>query len=234
MAGADEARVSRAADVLAAPEQHAALLRTIVEVARAIFGAKAASIMLYDEATDELVFEAVIGAGEQELLGKRIPAGTGVAGWVLASQEPLVIEDVEHDPRFARDVAERSGYVPKGLMAAPLLEGESAIGVLSVLDRPRDAASPLPRWTCSPCSRARLRSRSSSCAGHAARRRSSRAPRRARSASSPRRSSASEAKSAEPPRSTSSRRSRSSCDRIRRSGRSGFGSCLERREAEWQ
>ena len=139
MAGADEARVSRAADVLAAPEQHAALLRTVVEVARAIFGAEAASIMLYDEATDELVFEAVIGAGEQELLGKRIPAETGVAGWVLASQEPLVIEDVEHDPRFARDVAERSGYVPKGLMAAPLLQGESAIGVLSVLDRPRDA-----------------------------------------------------------------------------------------------
>ena len=139
MAGADEARVSRAADVLAAPEQHAALLRTVVEVARAIFGAQAASIMLYDEATNELVFEAVIGAGEQELLGNRIPAGTGVAGWVLASQEPLVIEDVEHDPRFARDVAERSGYVPKGLMAAPLLQGESAIGVLSVLDRPRDA-----------------------------------------------------------------------------------------------
>ena len=139
MAGADEARVSRAADVLGAPGQHAALLRTVVEVARAIFGAKASSVMLYDEAADELVFEAVVGEGEEELLGKRIPAGTGIAGWVLVSQEPLVIEDVAADPRFARDVAERSGYVPKGLMAAPLLQGESAIGVLSVLDRPRDA-----------------------------------------------------------------------------------------------
>jgi GAF domain-containing protein len=139
MAGADEARVSRAADVLGAPSQHAALLRTVVEVARAIFGAKASSVMLYDEAADELVFEAVVGEGEEALLGRRIPAGTGIAGWVLVSQEPLVIEDVAADPRFAHDVAERSGYVPKGLMAAPLLQGESAIGVLSVLDRPRDA-----------------------------------------------------------------------------------------------
>jgi GAF domain-containing protein len=139
MAGADEARVSRAADVLGATDQHAALLRTVVEVARAIFGAQASSIMLYDEATDELVFEAVVGEGEEALLGRRIPAGTGIAGWVLVSQEPLVIEDVAADPRFARDVAQQSGYVPKGLMAAPLLQGESAIGVLSVLDRPRDA-----------------------------------------------------------------------------------------------
>jgi GAF domain-containing protein len=139
MTGADEARVSRAADVLGTPGQHAALLRTVVEVARAIFGAKASSVMLHDEAADELVFEAVVGEGEEDLLGRRIPAGTGIAGWVLVSQEPLVIEDVAADPRFARDVAERSGYVPKGLMAAPLLRGESAIGVLSVLDRPRDA-----------------------------------------------------------------------------------------------
>ena len=41
-----------------------------------------------------------------------------------------------NDPRFASDVAEDTGYVPKGLMAAPLLHEEGALGVLSVLDRP--------------------------------------------------------------------------------------------------
>src|SRR5262249_24176192 len=41
-----------------------------------------------------------------------------------------------NDPRFARDVAERTGYVPKGLMAVPLLHDERALGVLQVLDRP--------------------------------------------------------------------------------------------------
>jgi GAF domain-containing protein len=77
-----------------------------------------------------------VGEGEDTLLGTRFPAGTGIAGWVLATRTPLVLEDVENDPRFARNVAEDTGYVPKGLMAAPLLHDEGALGVLSVLDRP--------------------------------------------------------------------------------------------------
>jgi GAF domain-containing protein len=58
-----------------------------------------------------------------------------VAGWVLATRSPLVIEDVHRDARFAKDVAEGTGYVPQGLMAVPLLHDERALGVLEVLDR---------------------------------------------------------------------------------------------------
>jgi hypothetical protein len=38
---------------------------------------KASSILLLDEETEELVFEAVVGEGEDTLLGTRFPAGTG-------------------------------------------------------------------------------------------------------------------------------------------------------------
>ena len=124
-----------AAAALGSEERFRALLRSVVEVARAIFAAKASSILLLDEASNELVFEAVVGEGEDDLLGRRFPAGTGVAGWVLATRTPLVIEDVARDPRFAKDVAEGTGYVPQGLMAVPLLHDESALGVLEVLDR---------------------------------------------------------------------------------------------------
>jgi GAF domain-containing protein len=124
-----------AAGVLGSEDRFCELLRSVVEVARSIFSAKAASILLLDEAAAELVFEAVVGEGEESLLGTRFPAGTGVAGWVLATRTPLVIEDVERDPRFAKDVAEGTGYVPQGLMAVPLLHDERALGVLEVLDR---------------------------------------------------------------------------------------------------
>ena len=102
-------------------------------------GAKASSILLLDEATNELVFEAVVGEGEESLLGLRFPASQGIAGWVLATRTPLILEDVRDDPRFAGDVAEGTGYVPSGLMAAPLLHDERALGVLEVLDRPERA-----------------------------------------------------------------------------------------------
>jgi GAF domain-containing protein len=113
-----------------------ALLQSVVDVARAIFAAQGATVFLYDADTDELVFEAVSGVGNQ-LVGTRLPSSTGIAGWVLVSGQPLVIEDVAADPRFAREVGEAAGYVPKGLMAVPLLRDDDAVGVLEVLDRPR-------------------------------------------------------------------------------------------------
>jgi GAF domain-containing protein len=128
-------RAAVAAGVVGSEESFGALLAAIVEVARSIFGAKASSILLLDEETEELVFEAVVGEGEDTLLGTRFPAGKGIAGWVLGTRTPLVIEDVQQDPRFAKDVAEDTGYVPEGLMAVPLLHDERALGVLEVLDR---------------------------------------------------------------------------------------------------
>jgi GAF domain-containing protein len=130
-------RAAVAAGVLGSEEAHVALLQSVVDVARAIFRARASSIFLLDEETDELVFEAVSGEGSDRLVGTRFPSSTGIAGWVLVTRQPLVLEDVGSDQRFARDVAEQTGYVPKGLMAVPLLHGERVLGVLEVLDRPQ-------------------------------------------------------------------------------------------------
>jgi GAF domain-containing protein len=126
-----------AAGVVGSEESFRTLLQSVVEVARAIFGAKASSIFLLDEEADELVFEAVAGEGEETLVGKRFPSSTGIAGWVLVTRQPLVIEDVTQDPRFGKEVAESTGYVPRGMMAVPLLHDERALGVLEVLDRPQ-------------------------------------------------------------------------------------------------
>jgi GAF domain-containing protein len=128
-----------AAGVMGADEAHRSLLQATVEVARAIFGARAASVFLLDEEADELVFEAVAGEGEGELLGLRFPAGNGIAGWVLTTRQPLVVDDLSADTRWSRSQAESTGYVPKSMMAVPLLVEERALGVLEVLDRPAES-----------------------------------------------------------------------------------------------
>jgi GAF domain-containing protein len=130
-------RAAVSAGVIGSEAAHRELLQSIVEVARAIFSAKASSIFLHDTTTDELVFEAVAGAGSGDLIGTRIPSSTGIAGWVLVTRQPLVIEDLTKDPRFARDTAEGTGYVPKGMMSVPLLHEDNTLGVLNVLDRPQ-------------------------------------------------------------------------------------------------
>jgi GAF domain-containing protein len=132
-----ELQAAVAAGVMAAEGEQRALLASIVQVARSIFHAKAASIFLYDDETDELVFEAVSGEGEQSLVGVRMPSATGIAGWVLTAREPLVINDTSKDARFSSDAAKRTGYVPQNLMCAPLLHADHALGVINVLDRPQ-------------------------------------------------------------------------------------------------
>jgi GAF domain-containing protein len=133
----EDHKAAVAAGVVGSEETFRSLLQSVVEVARAIFGAQASSIFLLDEENDELVFEAIAGPGAETLIGQRFPSSTGIAGWVLVTRQPIVIEDVTEDPRFAKDVAETTGYVPKGLMAVPLLNDERVLGVLEVLDRPQ-------------------------------------------------------------------------------------------------
>ena len=137
----DRRRLARTAGRLGDQVGRRELLQAIVDTARAIFQAEAASVLLLDEGSRELVFEAVAGQGAKEPVGRRLPARTGIAGSVLMTGEPIVVEDVSRDTRFAKEAAESTGYVPSALMAAPLLAGDDPLGVLEVLD-PRDRSRP--------------------------------------------------------------------------------------------
>ncbi|MFJ4968702.1 GAF domain-containing protein [Streptomyces sp. NPDC088755] len=117
------------------------LLQSVVDVARAIFGAAAGSVLLLDEEADELVFRAVSGEGQEFLVGRRFPAGRGIAGWVATSGEPMVVDDLAADPSFDRSLAESTAYVPNSLMAAPLISDSRVLGVLEVLDASPQARS---------------------------------------------------------------------------------------------
>jgi GAF domain-containing protein len=135
MSSPDRPQIGVAGHVLAAAAARTELLRSIAEVARAIFLAHATSIAMLDPSTGDFVFEAVAGQGADSLIGARFPAGEGIAGAVAQTGEPAIIDDLSRDPRFAREVAAETGYVPQAMMVAPLLRDERTLGVLSVLDR---------------------------------------------------------------------------------------------------
>lgn len=131
------------------------LLQSVVEVARAIFGAAAGSVLLLDEERDELVFAAVSGEGEEFLVGRRFPAGSGIAGWVATSGEPVVVDDLTASRSFDRSVAESTEYVPDALMAAPWSATAGCWGSWRSWTRPPRPAPASPNSTCWPFSRAR-------------------------------------------------------------------------------
>jgi GAF domain-containing protein len=117
------------------PPGGAAVLRSIVEATVRLFDAEAASIALYDAASDRLVFRVAAGVQGQGVVGVSIAPHEGVAGYVFSTGQPIAIVDVAADPRFGASTAEQTGYVPRSILAVPLLDDEASLGVLEILDR---------------------------------------------------------------------------------------------------
>ena len=117
-----------------------AVLRSVVESAVLLFEAEAASLALFDAARNVLVFRVAAGPHGDGVVGLEIPPDRGLVGYVFSTGQALAISDVARDPRFGRSFAERTQYVPRSIVAVPLLDERGTIGVLEVLDKRTEAA----------------------------------------------------------------------------------------------
>jgi GAF domain-containing protein len=111
------------------------LLRSLAETARRLFGAAACSLAMLSADESELRYTIAAGAGADEVTGMRIPSSQGIAGWVVQSGQPIAISDLVSDPRFSRETAEQTGYVPQTILAVPVQTAQRMLGVISLLDR---------------------------------------------------------------------------------------------------
>ena len=117
------------------PPGGTAVLASIVEATVSLFGAEAASIALFDTTAHMLVFTVAAGEHGREVIGLAIDPSEGVAGYVFSTGQPMALSDAAADARFGRTTAERTGYVPRSLVAVPLVDDEGILGVLEVLDK---------------------------------------------------------------------------------------------------
>ncbi len=111
------------------------LLQSIVDATVHLFDAEAASIALFEQDPDRLEFRVAAGAQGAGAVGLTVPPTQGIAGYVYSTGQALSLSDVADDPRFNRGAAEQTGYVPRSIAAAPLLDEDGTIGVLQVLDK---------------------------------------------------------------------------------------------------
>lgn len=129
-------RITRAISSSLDPERVPAL---IVEQAPVLLNAEEASLLLLDESTGELEFRYASGPAGSRLLGQRVPAGKGVAGFVASSGEASIVNDTQADGRFYRTLDGSSGFQTRSIVAVPLRGIDGVKGVIEVLNR-RDNA----------------------------------------------------------------------------------------------
>lgn len=128
-------RVGNLTGTAAAPTTLSSELALAVASVRELLDAAACSVALVENDGAQLRFVAADGAGSAAITGTVLPVSRGIAGWVVASGQAIAIGDVSDDPRWARDVAEATDYLPQTVLAVPLLDsGEGVLGVMEVLD----------------------------------------------------------------------------------------------------
>ncbi len=115
-----------------------ALLGAIMDTAKELLETEAASLLLYDAETEELIFDVAQGAGGAALTSKRIPASQGIAGLCVAERKAFIVNDALSDARILRDIDNTTGFQTRNLLAVPMLADGRVIGVLEALNT-RDA-----------------------------------------------------------------------------------------------
>jgi len=114
------------------------LLGVILKTSSQLVGSEDSSLLLLDPATQELVFVMAHGMASEKLKMIRLKPGEGIAGWVVQHGKPLLVNDVEQDPRFTSKVDKLTGFRTKAVLAVPLQEHGRTIGVLEVLNPRKD------------------------------------------------------------------------------------------------
>jgi signal transduction histidine kinase len=111
------------------------LLRRILRSAIQAVEGMAGAVILLDAAASELNFAVVAGDGARALQGRRMAQDQGVAGWVISHNEPVIISDIQSDPRFLQDITTQVDFEVTSIICAPLVAKGDVIGAVQVLNK---------------------------------------------------------------------------------------------------
>jgi putative nucleotidyltransferase with HDIG domain len=111
------------------------LMLAIIHHVTQAFGAERSTLYLHDPSRCELW--TLVAQGLEHWPGElRIADDYGLCGRVFQTHDALCVDDTFETPHFARHLAERTGYLPRSMLLAPVIDkGGRCDGVLQVMDR---------------------------------------------------------------------------------------------------
>lgn len=114
------------------------LTNIIIEKANLLFKSRAWSLLLYDENTNDLVFDVVVSEVASELKGQHLAMGQGIVGWVAKHRRPALIEDAATDPRYGDYVEAQTGFDVGSVVCVPVEFQGVLLGVMQLVNGPDD------------------------------------------------------------------------------------------------
>lgn len=128
-------RIAQVTQVLNSTLDLNQLLDLIITTAADLIGTEGGSILLADRRTGELFFAAATGSGKEELKRIKVPVEGSIAGTVFKTCHPLIVQDVDSDPRHYDEVDQDIQFDTRSILAVPLIFKGRAIGVLEAVNK---------------------------------------------------------------------------------------------------
>jgi len=111
------------------------LLQTITETATELLDCEASSILLYDEKNPRLYFAAATGSNPAELAKIPVPIEGSLAGTIFRTNQPMILNNVEQDPRHYTLVSDKVKFKTKNLLGVPMPIKDRTMGVLEAINK---------------------------------------------------------------------------------------------------
>ncbi len=111
------------------------VLNSVMKMTSKILEVEVCSLLLLDEAANELVFEVALGEKGDVVKEFRLKMGEGIAGWVAEKGEVLLVQDVQSDGRFYKKVDEKSQFITTSILAVPMRSKGRLIGVAEAINK---------------------------------------------------------------------------------------------------
>ncbi len=93
------------------------------------------SLLLIDKKTEKLYFKLVVGKNAGKLKNKRIPKEESITNKVVKTGQPILIEDVQKDPKLSSRIDKITGFKAKSIIGAPLKVNDKIIGVIQLINK---------------------------------------------------------------------------------------------------
>jgi signal transduction histidine kinase len=111
------------------------VLQLIMEKSLELLNAEAGSLLLVDDDRQTLAFEVVLGPASERLHGAQVPAGSGIAGTVARTMQPLIVNDAQADPRWNVSFDQTTEFITHNLICVPMVSHNQLVGVIEVLNK---------------------------------------------------------------------------------------------------
>jgi signal transduction histidine kinase len=119
------------------------VLDRAMKCAEEFIGAEASTVYELDEEKQELMIRVARGEKREPVKKITLKLGEGIAGYVVQTGKPMVVQDVSKEKKFSDKFDRMTGFKTHAMICVPLILRDRPLGALQVLNK--KSADPFTR-----------------------------------------------------------------------------------------